>query len=86
MAFVWIDLLLNRLEANHQPHNLRSGGLFAPLGFVPFGYSRDHVFIAGRWVVHVNTARIRAAAHRPDGQRAHASLDHVDATRSHRYA
>ncbi len=56
IAFAWDDLALHRLEASHQPHNLRSAGLLRRLGFVPFGYSRDYLFIAGRWVDHVNTA------------------------------
>lgn len=58
IAFAWDDLSLHRLEANHQPQNLRSAGLLRRLGFVPFGYSRDYLYIAGRWVDHVNTALI----------------------------
>jgi [ribosomal protein S5]-alanine N-acetyltransferase len=60
IGFAWGDLALHRLEANHQPHNLRSAGLLRRLGFVPFGYSRDYLFIAGRWVDHVNTALVHA--------------------------
>jgi ribosomal-protein-alanine N-acetyltransferase len=49
---------LHRLEANHRPENTRSAQLLRRLGFVPFGYARDYLLIAGHWVDHVNTQRI----------------------------
>jgi ribosomal-protein-alanine N-acetyltransferase len=52
------DLHLHRLEANHRPENTRSAMLLRRLGFVPTGYCRDYLFIAGDWVDHVNTQRI----------------------------
>ena len=51
-------LHLHRLEANHQPDNLRSAALLRALNFVPFGYARDYLWISGAWVDHVNTQRI----------------------------
>jgi ribosomal-protein-alanine N-acetyltransferase len=68
VAFAWKDLSLHRIEASHQPQNLRSAGLLRRLGFIPFGYSRDYLFIAGRWVDHVNTALLNASWKRPEGK------------------
>lgn len=54
-------LHLHRLEANHRPENVRSAALLRRLGFVPFGYARDYLHIAGRWVDHVTTQRINVS-------------------------
>ncbi len=48
---------LHRIEANYQPHNLRSGRLLSALGFSVEGYARDYLFIDGAWRDHVLTAR-----------------------------
>lgn len=56
---------LHRLEANHQPHNLKSAGLLRRLGFVPQGYARDYLFIAGEWRDHVQTALLNPHWVRP---------------------
>ncbi len=53
-------LHLHRLEANHRPENIRSAALLRRLGFVPTGYCRDYLLIAGDWVDHVNTQLINA--------------------------
>lgn len=55
IAHAWEALNLHRLEANHRPENTRSSALLRRLGFVPFGYARDYLRIAGDWVDHVNT-------------------------------
>lgn len=47
---------LHRIMANHLPENLRSARLLRRLGFVPEGYARDYLRIAGRWRDHVLTA------------------------------
>lgn len=61
IELAWNDVGLHRLEASHQPHNVRSAGLLRRLGFVPFGYSRDYLFIGGRWVDHVHTSLTNAS-------------------------
>lgn len=47
---------LHRIMANHLPTNVRSARLLRRLGFVPEGYARDYLLIAGRWQDHVLTA------------------------------
>jgi ribosomal-protein-alanine N-acetyltransferase len=61
IAHAWDALHLHRLEASHQPQNLASAGLLRRLGFVPFGYARDYLYIGGAWVDHVTTQRIHPA-------------------------
>lgn len=58
IAWAFGPLGLHRIEANHRPDNLRSGGLLARLGFVPQGYARDYLLIDGEWHDHVLTARL----------------------------
>lgn len=58
IAHAWDELCLHRLEASHRPENVRSATLLRRLDFVPFGYARDYLLIAGSWVDHVTTQRI----------------------------
>jgi ribosomal-protein-alanine N-acetyltransferase len=58
IAHTWDTLQLHRLEANHRPENTRSAVLLRRLGFMPYGYARDYLLIAGSWVDHVNTQLI----------------------------
>jgi ribosomal-protein-alanine N-acetyltransferase len=60
IAHAFDELNLHRLEASHQPQNLASAGLLRRLGFVPYGYARDYLFIADAWVDHVATQRINS--------------------------
>jgi len=56
LAYVFHDLGLHRVMANHLPENVRSARLLRRLGFVPEGYARDYLFIDGAWRDHVLTA------------------------------
>ena len=58
IAHAFGPLALHRLEANHQPQNLRSAALLRRLGFVPTGYARDYLRIDGAWRDHVQSALI----------------------------
>jgi ribosomal-protein-alanine N-acetyltransferase len=49
-------LRLHRIMANYMPGNARSGRLLRKLGFVPEGYARDYLYLAGAWQDHVLTA------------------------------
>jgi ribosomal-protein-alanine N-acetyltransferase len=49
-------LRLHRIMANYMPANARSGRLLRKLGFVPEGYARDYLYLAGGWQDHVLTA------------------------------
>jgi len=55
--FVFSELGLHRVQANYMPTNVRSGELLRRLGFVPEGYARDYLRLAGAWRDHVLTAR-----------------------------
>lgn len=55
--FGFQDVGLHRIEANHQPQNLKSAALLKRLGFEIQGYARDYLFISGAWRDHVLTAR-----------------------------
>jgi ribosomal-protein-alanine N-acetyltransferase len=60
IAYAFGPMNLHRLEANHQPQNLRSAKLLRRLGFVPTGFARDYLLIDGEWRDHVQTALINA--------------------------
>jgi ribosomal-protein-alanine N-acetyltransferase len=57
VAFAFERLRLHRVMANYQPTNERSARLLRRLGFVPEGFARDYLFIAGAWRDHVLTAK-----------------------------
>lgn len=65
IAHAFGALALHRIEANHQPHNLRSAGLLRRLGFDPTGYARDYLHIDGAWRDHVQTALLNDRWTRP---------------------
>ncbi len=58
IAYVFEEMRLHRVMANHQPTNERSGRLLRRLGFVVEGYARDYLRIGGAWRDHVLTSLI----------------------------
>ena len=50
---------LNRVMANYQPQNERSGRLLQRLGFEREGLARRYLYIDGEWRDHVLTAKVR---------------------------
>lgn len=56
IGWAWDALGVHRIQANHQPQNLRSGRLLRRLGFVVEGYARDYLHIGGAWRDHVLTS------------------------------
>jgi len=56
---------LHRIMASHLPENVRSGRLLRHLGFGIEGYSRDFMFINGKWCDNVLTALIAPKASLP---------------------
>jgi ribosomal-protein-alanine N-acetyltransferase len=65
IAYAFGPLNLHRLEANHQPHNLRSAALLRRLGFQPTGFARDYLHIDGAWRDHVQTALVNPEWKKP---------------------
>jgi ribosomal-protein-alanine N-acetyltransferase len=58
VAIDWVfrELRLHRIMANHRPENERSGRLLERLGFEREGYARNYLYIDGAWTDHVLTA------------------------------
>ncbi|OBU87937.1 GNAT family N-acetyltransferase [Chromobacterium subtsugae] len=56
IAFAFDELKLHRIQANYQPHNVRSAALLQRLGFAVEGQARDYLFLDGAWRDHVLTA------------------------------
>lgn len=61
VGFCFEDLNLHRLMANYMPTNARSAAVLRRLGFVPEGYARDYLRLAGAWQDHVLTALVNPA-------------------------
>lgn len=56
IAFAFADLKLHRIQANYQPHNVRSAALLQKLGFAIEGQAKDYLFLDGAWRDHVLTS------------------------------
>jgi len=56
--FVFREMRLHRIMANHRPENERSARLLERLGFVREGIAKDYLFIDGAWRDHVLTALV----------------------------
>ena len=65
IAFAFDNVRLHRIMANHVPTNVRSARTLRSLGFVPEGYARDYLFIAGAWRDHVLLALTNPAPRGP---------------------
>lgn len=59
VSFAFDTVDLHRVEANHQPQNLRSAAVLRRAGFEIQGYARDYLFLDGAWRDHVLTAKTR---------------------------
>lgn len=51
--YVWAELKLHRIIANHMPENKRSKALLKRLGFEREGYAKRFLQIDGEWEDHV---------------------------------
>lgn len=58
LDWVFTELRLHRVMANHRPDNERSAQLLQRLGFTREGYAKDYLYIDGHWTDHVLTALI----------------------------
>ena len=58
LDYVLRDLGLNRVMANYEPGNTRSGRLLRSLGFEREGYARRYLKLNGRWKDHVLTSLV----------------------------
>lgn len=57
--YMFVQKALNRIMANHLPHNSRSARLLHRLGFAREGYAKRYLKIAGQWQDHVLRSKIR---------------------------
>lgn len=58
IAYMFGELKLHRIQANHRPENERSARLLARLGFVREGLAPGYLYIDGAWRDHVLNALI----------------------------
>jgi [ribosomal protein S5]-alanine N-acetyltransferase len=58
IKYVFEELNLHRVMANHVPENIKSAKLLERLGFTVEGYARDYIRIAGDWKDHVLTSLV----------------------------
>jgi len=58
VEYIFNELKLNRIMANHLPANDRSANLLKRLGFVNEGLAKSYLKINGRWQDHVLTAKL----------------------------
>jgi ribosomal-protein-alanine N-acetyltransferase len=58
IEYVFTELGLHRVMANHMPSNIRSERLLARLGFEREGIAKSYLKIAGLWQDHVLTSKI----------------------------
>lgn len=56
---------LHLVQAGHLPENVRSGRLLRRMGFTPFGYARDYLYIGGAWRDHVLQGLLNPRETRP---------------------
>jgi len=56
IAFVFDELRLHRIMANHMPSNAASSAVLKKLGFVREGVAENYLLINGRWEDHVLTS------------------------------
>ena len=61
LTYVFNELDLHRVMANHMTSNQRSAALLEQLGFEQEGLAKSYLKIAGRWQDHVLTAKINPA-------------------------
>lgn len=59
--YVFSELGLHRIMANHLPENHRSAALLQRLGFEREGYAKSYLLINGVWRDHVLTALVNPA-------------------------
>ncbi|NEX60818.1 ribosomal protein S5-alanine N-acetyltransferase [Noviherbaspirillum galbum] len=59
IAYMFNEVGLHRIMANHLPHNRRSEMLLRKLGFEREGYAKAYLMINGVWQDHVLNALVR---------------------------
>ncbi len=64
--YVFQELKIHRIQANHLPHNLRSRNLLRRIGFVVEGYAHEYLFINGAWEDHILTSLTNPESADPD--------------------
>jgi [ribosomal protein S5]-alanine N-acetyltransferase len=59
--YMFGEMHLHRISANHLPDNTRSAAVLKRLGFAVDGYARDYLMIGGRWQDHILTSLLNPA-------------------------
>lgn len=57
IAYMFDSFNIHRVMANYIPVNEKSGNVLKKLGFNVEGYARDYLYLNGRWMDHILTAK-----------------------------
>jgi ribosomal-protein-alanine N-acetyltransferase len=63
IAYMFNEVGLHRVMANHLPHNARSENVLRRLGFEREGYAKSYLLIDGVWQDHVLNSLVNTAQH-----------------------
>jgi len=84
IGFVFEEMNLHRISANHMPTNVASREVLRKLGFTVEGYARNYLLVNGIWEDHVLTTLINPAWQAADQEKPATSVRSKPGTRQPR--